>query len=323
MQFTNTFSYAPVIIPTLSRYEHFKRCLESLERCSLAKETDVYVGLDYPPSDKYVDGWKKIDTYLSLKEESHNFKKFIVFRRERNCGVGHEFSNDGLLFRFIREHYENYIFTEDDNEFSPCFLEYMNWGLSNFKNDKSIYAICGFSRMELPFLSNNVYKLNTKYVAWGYGSWADRLDKFICMRNKSSLHKFLEKMSVYDMLFKDNKTASAVVTMLKENNYLGDCIVRTLPIEQRYCVYPKLSVVRNWGTDGSGVHGGNAKQIAIYTSMNIDENKHFSPICDGDLYDKRILDVWRKTYPSSMKIKVYRFLIVLRYLLYDKFIIKL
>ena len=46
--------YAPVIIVTLNRYEHFKRCLDSLEKCTGANKTDVYVGLDYPPSEKYV-----------------------------------------------------------------------------------------------------------------------------------------------------------------------------------------------------------------------------------------------------------------------------
>ena len=45
--------FAPVLIPTLNRYEHFKRCLESLERCTWAEKTDVYVALDFPPSDKF------------------------------------------------------------------------------------------------------------------------------------------------------------------------------------------------------------------------------------------------------------------------------
>ena len=33
--------YAPIVIPTLNRYEHFKRCLESIERCTGAEYTDV------------------------------------------------------------------------------------------------------------------------------------------------------------------------------------------------------------------------------------------------------------------------------------------
>lgn len=41
-------NFAPVIIPTLCRYEHFKECLESLSRCTWAEKTEVYIGLDYP-----------------------------------------------------------------------------------------------------------------------------------------------------------------------------------------------------------------------------------------------------------------------------------
>jgi hypothetical protein len=53
-----------VIIPTLNKYEHFKHCIELLDRCTWADKTDVYVGLDYLPVDKYFEGWRRIDEYL-------------------------------------------------------------------------------------------------------------------------------------------------------------------------------------------------------------------------------------------------------------------
>lgn len=34
--------YAPVMIPTLCRYEHFKECLESLSLCKGADMTEVF-----------------------------------------------------------------------------------------------------------------------------------------------------------------------------------------------------------------------------------------------------------------------------------------
>ena len=71
--------YAPVIIPTLNRYEHFKNCLESLEACVGADFTDVYVALDYPPSEKYVEGWKKIDIYLHKKEKDNKCKRLRIY----------------------------------------------------------------------------------------------------------------------------------------------------------------------------------------------------------------------------------------------------
>ena len=91
--------YAPVIIPTLNRYEHFCKCLESLEICTGAEYTDVYMALDYPPSDKYVDGWKKVDAFLQEKEKNNNFKSLIVYRRKEN----YFFSDKGNLKTAIED----------------------------------------------------------------------------------------------------------------------------------------------------------------------------------------------------------------------------
>ena len=57
-------TYAPVLITTLNRYEHFKRCVESLSRCTHAEKTELVIGLDYPPNEKYVAGWEKISEYV-------------------------------------------------------------------------------------------------------------------------------------------------------------------------------------------------------------------------------------------------------------------
>ena len=68
--------YAPVCIVTLNRYEHFRKCLESLEQCTGANKTEVFVSLDYPPSEKYIEGWKKTDAFLAQKEQN-NWRLFL------------------------------------------------------------------------------------------------------------------------------------------------------------------------------------------------------------------------------------------------------
>lgn len=45
--------YAPVCIPTLNRYEHLKELIESLQRNPWAQYTDLFIGLDFPPGEKY------------------------------------------------------------------------------------------------------------------------------------------------------------------------------------------------------------------------------------------------------------------------------
>ena len=64
--------YAPVLIPTLNRDRHLKRCLDSLAASSVAKYTDIYISLDYPPSEKYVAGYERVKKLL----EEYDFSGF-------------------------------------------------------------------------------------------------------------------------------------------------------------------------------------------------------------------------------------------------------
>lgn len=57
-------NYAPVIIPTLCRYEKFRNCMETLSQCTGADKTTVYIGLDYPLNQSHVAGYQWIKKYL-------------------------------------------------------------------------------------------------------------------------------------------------------------------------------------------------------------------------------------------------------------------
>lgn len=109
--------YAPVVIPTLCRYEHLKNCLESLARCTYSHETDVYLCLDFPAKESHKRGYKQICDYLQRAEFS--FQNFVVIKREYNYG---EKMNLRQVYQdFIFEKYESWILSEDDNLFSPNF----------------------------------------------------------------------------------------------------------------------------------------------------------------------------------------------------------
>ena len=132
--------YAPVIIPTLCRFEHFKRCIDSLSRCTGAEYTDLYIGLDFPAKDSHWPGYNKICGYVS---QITGFNQVIVYKREYNYGAS---ANTHALKESIIKQYDRYIFSDDDNEFSPNFLDYMNEGLTRFKDNPNILKICGRER---------------------------------------------------------------------------------------------------------------------------------------------------------------------------------
>lgn len=125
-------TFYPVIIPTLNRYTHLRRCVESLARNTHASETELIIGLDYPPSEKYVEGYRQVKAYLPTIT---GFKKVTIFERPENWGAVKNYTH---LINYVFNTYDAFIATEDDNEFSPCFLDYMNLMLQRYKDDHRI-----------------------------------------------------------------------------------------------------------------------------------------------------------------------------------------
>ena len=122
---------APIMIPTLCRFEHFKSCVESLAKCNLSKETDLYVSLDYPTKESHWDGYRRIKEYL--EDGVSGFRKVYVYIQDKNLGA---VGNWKFLYNILKNKYLYYIATEDDNVFSEHFLQYINEGLKMFINDE-------------------------------------------------------------------------------------------------------------------------------------------------------------------------------------------
>lgn len=272
----NNKNYAPVIIPTLNRYNHFKQCLESLEKCTGADKTEVFVGLDYPPSDKYVDGWKTIDLYLQEKEKDNRFKKLVVFRRDHNYGIKGPESNVAVLGRFIRENYDRYIFSEDDNVFSPNYLLYMNTCLETYKEDPDVIAVTGYS-YPIDWQMNEgatVQKQNFNASAWGWGWWTAKRD--IVSENISSgdmydrapevLKKQKFRTNIFNAFYEYMCASIIPIEFYKkvQSGRLGITDYSTrqyLTVYDKYIVSPLVSKVRTIGYDGSGVYCQNFEEF--------------------------------------------------------------
>lgn len=250
--------YAPVIIPTLNRFKHFKACIESLEKCRYANKTHVYVSLDYPPSEKYKNGWKLISEYLSEKEKSNSFLAFTVIRQEKNLGVKYP-SNYTFLKELILRNYDRYISTEDDNVFSYRFLEYMNICLEKYKDDDTVYAVTGYQHpIEKTKVEANVVKLQ-EMSAWGCGFWKHKLlsrDETLNLLDKMLLDR---KLRTFFIKRRPSIYAGLMYMKLKKSMW-GDCFNTAYEhYAKKYCVYPIISLVQNHGWDGSGTHGGVVK----------------------------------------------------------------
>ncbi|UKI54317.1 MAG: glycosyltransferase [Treponema sp.] len=306
-------NYAPIVIPTLNRFEHLKNCVESLKNNKYADKTDLIVALDYPPAEKYEEGWKLISGYL---DSLSGFKQVIVVKREKNLGA---IENIKSILGYVCEKYETFIFTEDDNIFAKCFLDYANKGLEKFKDDKSIESISGYS-YPISYNKNefNVVKIQRYFSDWGFATWKDRY-----LEAKDTLtNDFFEKLFKSKNLCKKLRSASKknytrAISFIKDKNVRPYDYTNSIGqiLLDRFSIMPKETLVKNTGWDNSGVHCDSDNSIAkLFNEQHLSENIvwndfYFDEIdslkVDGEL-DKSLIGEYNKI--DYLKVRVKEFL---------------
>lgn len=246
--------FAPVVIPTLCRYKHFRNCIESLDNCKYAEETEVFIGVDYPAKPAHEEGHRQIVEYLKTKK--FRFKETHIVYRERNYGFGLQGNCWNLIFQVI-ERFDRYITSEDDNVFSPCFLEYMNLCLTKYQDDHSVHAVCGYLYLGLEVPNGDYTVFHAPlYNAWGTGIWKDRiLEALPYYRNPHDIKNLLKDRNVVNLHKTRMDVYLSLIRMSKGGIIHGDELnTAILRYANRSCIYPTKSLVRNMGFDGSGEH---------------------------------------------------------------------
>lgn len=274
--------YYPVLIPTLNRAEHLKRCIDSLARNTGAENTEVYISVDFPPHERYKEGYEEVKKVLSSVDLS-TFKKLHVFFQENNLGPG---GNSAFLRTQIEEKYDAYIFSEDDNEFAPNFLEYINKGLEIYKDNPKVLAVCGAKDTNWETNGKNI--LFTKlFAAYGVGIWIDKRKREISLgegvilpekpyspkqmyklykRNACLFYLYVVAILSTDrgLFWKNSETVNWCDTVHSIYMHFTDAV----------CIAPAIAKSRTWGNDGSGVNMAKS-DIDPEKETPLDESLHF------------------------------------------------
>lgn len=303
--------YAPVTIPTLCRYEHFKRCIDSLKKCTGAEYTDVYIGIDYPSKESHWDGYNKICEYVN---ELDGFNKLVVFKREKNFGAK---KNMVALRNYVRDLYDRCIVSEDDNEFAPNFLEYMNECLTRFKDNQDVIRVCG---SKMPWAKEDVMRETMKgygknafpakdFNASGVAIW---FDKYYSIPYTKKI--VLDSWSLTYKAFKKGHCSaiSRMLFQLKKESQLPDvCLRLYCAFHDKYCIFPSISKVKNWGYDGSGLNSDN--NLSLIEIQELDSNNSFV-LDDIEIKDYPDINVFVKKMHSDGA--VLRSVVMFKYLYY-------
>ena len=308
--------YAPILIPTLNRIEHLQRCITSLQNNAWAKYTTLIISVDYPPGEKYIDGYKKVCEYLQYGISGFAYVD-IIYQKE-NLGM---MGNALFVQDYAKKKFDCFIWTEDDNEMSPNFIEYMDKGLEEFRYDDSIIAICSFEGGGNPEDNKSNIALSQNFSAHGYGIWFKKyetIQKSITRKNFLAIaknNKSIFKLYQYDysLLF----TLQHAIYRDMELYCLPDGEIPWIDmttkiytvLNDKYVVCPRIKKIRNWGYDGSGV---NCLMNKMYNAGQefIDQNKEFSfhymnPMWIHKNHKKRTLEMEIRSLVAFIKLKIW------------------
>lgn len=262
--------YAPVLITTLNRHECLKRCIESLKKNSWADQTELFISVDYPPSEKYIEGYKKNRAYLS--ENIDGFKKVNVFFQNQNLGA---VENAEWLRNVVCANHNRYIFLEDDNELAPGFLEFCDKGLELFENDESVLALnasdyvwCGNGYVppvrRTTTNENNVEKRQMVFHAVAY--WENKRIKGVEFCKQLEMNKGLLSWREMNKLHRKSTSLFyqylAMVLFQRKKLPWHDGRLYTIDfvldlymiLKDKYVIYPIGPLQRDFGVDGNGVN---------------------------------------------------------------------
>jgi hypothetical protein len=250
-------SLAPIGISTYSRLQHLKQTIEALKANKLAKESDLYIFSDAArPGDE-----GRVDAVRKYIDSIKGFKKVHVIKRIENSRVRN--NRDGIAS--LLDKYGKCIFLEEDIVTAQGFLKFMNESLNIYEKDKRIFSITGYSPpIDIPIdYCGDVFILR-RASGWGMGIWHDRYKEISYLDNddvqdKFSINKEVEELSKYgeDLLNMILLDAAGKIDAFDVKVFYYQFM------NEKYTIYPRKSLVRNIGHDGSGIHCGKTNKFDV------------------------------------------------------------
>ena len=285
-----------VLVTTLCRHKHLEKCLDSLRKNPWAKYVDLYIGVDYPAKKSHWPGYREI---LKLMEWDYSmFRSFHLYKRTVNYGADRNM--DALYQEVVKDH-DQFIFMEDDTEFSENFLEYMLKALDYFRDDPEVISVTGYS-YPVRFRTDNNCSIITQNAIgnmWGVGFWKDKFEAFRkdvvedrCLIRDFSYNIRHYKFSQYRRadyincvagVDPDDKDVYRLCPMFTSTTDIAMGVY--MQVNGKYQAMPVISKVRNNGFDGTGLFCQEVKQAKFgritsdtydYSRQPIDRRKHFA-----------------------------------------------
>jgi hypothetical protein len=189
--------------------------------------------------------------------------------------------NAKIAFEEVFKKYNKLISIEEDVIVGAGFLNYINDGLILYEEDNNVFAVCGYQYKNILINSDSDAVLLSAFAPWGVGIWRDKFNKIgshkrLAIRFLTNPFLFLKlNLNRPDLIL-------GVLAIAKGQLNAGDmAILMHLLDKDLKCLFPKESLTRNIGHDGTGENC-----IIDYSYLNQDfSNRLLNLGNDKSLYD--------------------------------------
>lgn len=308
---------SPIAFFAFNRPYHTMQSLNSLIKNKEAKDTDLYV---------FIDGHRKFsEVHLVdnvekvIKSFCGKFNSLTINRSNYNLTGG---TNQKRGITEVLSKHETVIVLEDDIYVSENFLAYMNNSLHIYRKENKVFHINGYSYPTKLESEEECFFLRIM-LCWGWATWKDRWNKFI--EDPLSCDPYYLKNTFTKNMIKDfdlNLKKSLFWAQVLDNangklNNTWDIFwYGYIFINKGLCLTPKLSLTRNIGHDGSGIHTYMDEEVL---SSKINENpiNIFPQFIEEDIY---FLNIIRKylTKKNNLFKRIYRKIMVILFFMLKK-----
>ena len=243
-----TRNYAPIALFVYARLDHTRQTIEALKRNPLAAESDLIVFSDAPRRQDLAATVQDVRRYIRTID---GFKSVQVVERESNLGLAASIIG-GVTS--ICDTHGRVIVMEDDLVTSSHFLTYMNDALEKYADKPQVAAISGFHPPFKADMPETFFQCDAD--CWGWATWKRAWQTF--NPNGAELLSELKRRDLLHIF--DQNDSYAYVSML-ENQVSGridSWAIRwraSVILNGMLSLYPKRTLTRNIGFDGSGTHG--------------------------------------------------------------------
>ena len=242
-------AHAPIALFLYHRPQHTARCLASLAANPEFLDSPLYLFCDGP---KGASDAQAVDEVRRIARALQHPRK-VVFESSTNRGLAA--SVIAGVTQVVEQH-GRVVVVEDDLLLAPTFLAFMNHSLHHYANDARVMQVSGHMYPIDPGSLDDAVFLPMA-SSWGWATWArawSRFDPgmqdFQTLQAQPGLRRQFDVDGAYPYfsILKRQRAGKADSWFIRW--YLS------LFMAGGMTLYPRHSLVRNEGFDGTGVHCG-------------------------------------------------------------------